>query len=214
MEIRLSARKATADREGELQQLVADEQEKRVEIERQERERLEREYERTQQELEDLMAREAELKGRRVEQEAGRNDAQVLGAGRPADVTWSRITEVDRFYGGPKDDFQSWLFRLNTIASLEGWSEQKKIRQAIVALSGCVLSQYRANVASAEDKDQMTWNDFVSVMRKRFGSSRPIQYWNQKLVTIRQGSQETVRVYWSVPSSSFPVAYLWGWSIT
>ena len=174
IETRLSARKAAADREGELQQLVADEQEKCLEIERQERERLEREYERTQQELEDLMAREAELKGRRVEREEGRNDAQVLGAGRPADVTWSRI-KVDRFYGGPKDDFDSWLFRLNTIASLEGWSEQKKIRQAIVALSGSALSQYRANVASAEDKDQMTWNDFVSVMRKRFGPSKPIQ---------------------------------------
>ena len=54
-----------------------------------------------------------------------------------------------RWIGGPKDDSQSWLFRLNTLASLEGWSEQKKIRQAIVALPGCVLSQYRANVASA-----------------------------------------------------------------
>lgn len=155
-----------------------------------EREKLEEEYARTQRELQDLAEQEADFRRRRSARFGWENTRQAVAASGQPDNAWSRI-KIDHFYGGPQDDFESWLFRLNTIASLEAWSEQRQVPQAIVALAGTALS-YRANVASADKKDQLSWEDFVKVMRKRFGPSKPIQYWNHKLVTLWQGTQETV----------------------
>ena len=104
---------------------------------------------------------------------------------------WTRVT-VDRFYRDANSDLEAWLFRVESIAKLEGWTNERQLQQAIVALAGTALSEYRA---SAVAPAKMTWKMFVDTMRKRFGPSNPIAYWNQKLVSIRQGLTETVAQY-------------------
>ena len=101
---------------------------------------------------------------------------------------------VEKYWGDINEDPDGWLFHVQTVSELKGWDEQRRVQRAVVALTGRARTEYQSFKMN-HPNNPITWAQFEEFIRREFGPSDPIDYYNRKLSTIRQGSQETVSEY-------------------
>ena len=61
--------------------------------------------------------------------------------------------QLDKFWGDDREDLDSWLFHVTSVAQLERWPPQLQLRHAAVALAGRARAEYHSFVAVTPETD-------------------------------------------------------------
>ena len=101
--------------------------------------------------------------------------------------------QLDKYWGDDGEDLDSWLFHVRSVAELEGWTPALTLRHAAVALSCRARTEYRVFLSTADQ--EVTWEGFEQFLQDQFGPKNPVRYYTHKLMSIQQGSHETVSAY-------------------
>ncbi|GBC26766.2 RNA-directed DNA polymerase homolog [Rhizophagus irregularis DAOM 181602=DAOM 197198] len=122
----------------------------------------------------------------------GNNAANLLSRG-------SNIAKIEPFSGKEDEDPIEWLAIFEKAAATNGWTTpERKLAVAASYLRGAASDWYDTNSATIGnhwESGQNTGNNFTDLFKKYFANDTCKNKWYQELLTLRQGSNETVNDY-------------------
>ncbi|GBC24699.2 retroviral aspartyl protease family protein [Rhizophagus irregularis DAOM 181602=DAOM 197198] len=122
----------------------------------------------------------------------GNNAANLLSRG-------SNIAKIEPFSGKEDEDPIEWLAIFEKAAATNGWTTpERKLAVAASYLRGAASDWYDTNSATIGnhwESGQNTGNNFTDLFKKYFANDTRKNKWYQELLTLRQGSNETVDDY-------------------
>ncbi|CAB4405682.1 unnamed protein product [Rhizophagus irregularis] len=122
----------------------------------------------------------------------GNNASNLLGRG-------SNIAKIDPFYGKEDEDPIEWLAIFEKAAATNGWTTPaRKLAIAASYLRGAASDWYDNTSATINNNwaiGQNTGNNFTDLFTGYFANDTRKNKWYQELLTLRQGSNETVDDY-------------------
>ncbi|GBC48416.2 retroviral aspartyl protease family protein [Rhizophagus irregularis DAOM 181602=DAOM 197198] len=122
----------------------------------------------------------------------GNNAANLFSRG-------SNIAKIEPFSGKEDEDPIEWLAIFEKAAATNGWTTpERKLAVAASYLRGAASDWYDTNSATIGnhwESGQNTGNNFTDLFKKYFANDTRKNKWYQELLTLRQGSNETVDDY-------------------